>query len=68
VPSGIDHGVVAVDVNEVIVQDKRDRRRRRMLWGSGAHITCVNHRSRRKAKEKSQCGSNVRSHGQSESP
>jgi hypothetical protein len=66
---GINHRVIAVDVDEVIVRAERGNAQGcRVLGGRGAHIPGLNHRSGRKIGKNGQCGSKVRSHGQSESP
>jgi len=65
---GIDHRFIAFDVDEMIVFTELYPRRCSVLGGGGAHITGLNHRSGRKIRKNSQCGPNVRSHGQSESP
>jgi hypothetical protein len=65
---GIDYRIIAFDVDEMIVLTELYPRRCGVLGGSGAHIAGLNHRSGRKIQKSSQCGSIVRSHGQSESP
>jgi hypothetical protein len=65
---GIDHRIIAFNMDEMIVLTDWYAWGCGVPGGSGAHIACLNHRSGRKIQKNSQCGSNVRSHGQSESP
>ena len=65
---GIERRGVAVDPNAVIAGGNDRRRCPLVLGRRGAHIAGADHEACQKAQKNSQCGSNMRSHGQSESP
>jgi hypothetical protein len=65
---GIERCGVAVDPNAVIAVGNGCCRRRFVFGRRGTHISGVDHAGCQERKKNSQCGSNMRSHGQSESP
>ena len=65
---GVERCGVAVDLNAMIVVGDGFRRRRFVFGRRGAHVSRVNHAGCQDREKNSQCGSNMRSHGQSESP
>ena len=64
---GIQHRIVAVDVNPMIVGGDIGSERRLVLRRSGAHISGADHGGGREAED-NECGSNMKSHGQNASP
>ena len=64
---GVDLGLVAVDVNPMIVRRDVGCDRGLVLGRSGAHVAGADHAGRREAGD-GECGTNMNRHGQNSSP